>query len=132
MVYFGFAEESVTLVSPRASSLSSAIFAFCPVRSAGMVIEPAAAVAVVGGAVAFHDRTTLDADSVTVTVDGGLAVLLPHAATVMLPVTPNDGTARRFVIEDCDDYDRSRVWCAPSMCTSSVLSNRWCTAIGKQ
>ena len=36
-------------------------------------------------------------------------------------------TARRFVIEDRDDYDRSRVWCAPSMCTSSVLSNRWCT-----
>ncbi len=47
-----------------------------------MVIGPTAAVAVVGGAVAFHDGTTLEADSVTVTVDGGLAVLLPHAATV--------------------------------------------------
>jgi hypothetical protein len=34
-------------------------------------------------------------------------------------------TPRRFVIEDCDDHDRSRGWCAPSMCTSSVWSNRW-------
>jgi hypothetical protein len=45
MVYFGVAEASVTLLSPRASSLSSAIFAFCPVKS-GIVIEDAVAIGV--------------------------------------------------------------------------------------
>ena len=46
IVYFGLADASVTLVSPRASSLSSAIFAFCPVKS-GIVIEDAVAVGAV-------------------------------------------------------------------------------------
>ena len=41
-------------------------------------------------------------------------------------------TPRRFVIEDCDDHDRSRGWCAPSMCTSSVWSNRWCATVGNR
>ena len=46
IVYFGLADASVTLVSPRASSLSSAILAFCPVKS-GIVIEDAVAVGAV-------------------------------------------------------------------------------------
>jgi len=79
MVYFGFAEARVTSDSPRASSLSSAIFAFCPVKS-GIVIEPAVAVAVAGDTCVFHDGR-LGADFVTVTVDGELEVVLPQAAT---------------------------------------------------
>lgn len=107
MVYFGFAEASVTLVSPRAVSLSSAIFAFCPVKS-GIVIDPAVAVAVAGDTVVFHDGR-LGADCVTVTVDGELEVVLPQAATVtataqaapanrtMLPITVTE----RITAERC-------------------------------
>lgn len=78
--YFGFAEASSTFVNPSALSLFSAILAFCPVRS-GMVSGPDAAGLVVDGALAFHDGT-LGSDFVTVTVEGGLDVLPPQAATV--------------------------------------------------
>jgi hypothetical protein len=84
--YFEVAEASSTFVNPRAFSLFSAILAFCPVRS-GMVIGPAAAGVVDGslliddGALAVHDGM-LGSDFVTVTVEGGLDVLLPQAATV--------------------------------------------------
>lgn len=44
----------------------------------GVVVDGAPAE---GGALAVHDGT-LEADFVTVTVEGGLAVLLPQAATV--------------------------------------------------
>ena len=44
--YFEVAEANSTSVIPRASSLFSAIFAFCPVKS-GIVIEDAVAIAVV-------------------------------------------------------------------------------------
>lgn len=82
--YFEVAEASSTFVSPRDFSLFSAIFAFCPVRS-GMVIGPdmtdvVGALAIDGGALAFHDGA-LGADFVTVTVEGGLAVLPPQATT---------------------------------------------------
>jgi hypothetical protein len=85
--YFDVAEASSTFVNPRASSLSSAIFAFCLVKS-GMVIEPDAAGVAVDGALAIDDGASavhdgsLGADFVTVTVEGGLAVLPPQAATV--------------------------------------------------
>ena len=80
--YFGVAEARSTLVNPIDLSLFWAIFAFCPVRS-GMVSGPDATGLVVddGAALAFHDGT-LDSDFVTVTVDGGFAVLLPQEATV--------------------------------------------------
>ena len=62
IVYFGLADASVTLVSPRDSSLSSAIFAFCPVKS-GIVIEDAVAIGVVPPKAAtvnaIADRATL-------------------------------------------------------------------------
>jgi hypothetical protein len=78
--YFEVAEASSTFVNPRAFSLFSAILAFCPVKS-GMVTGPDAAGVVVDGALAVQDGT-LGADFVTVTVEGGLAVLPPQAATV--------------------------------------------------
>lgn len=83
--YFEVAEASSTFVNPRDLSVSSAILAFFPVRS-GMVIGPDAAGAVVDGALeiddgalAVHDGI-LGADFVTVTVEGGLAVLPPQPA----------------------------------------------------
>lgn len=84
--YFEVAEASSTFVNPRAFSLSSAILAFFPVRS-GTVIGPDAAAVVVDGALAIDDGASgplrkLGADFVTVTVEGGLAVLPPQAATV--------------------------------------------------
>jgi hypothetical protein len=42
-------------------------------------------------------------------------------------------TARRFVIEDCDNHDRSRVVvCTINVHTSSVSSNRWCATVGNR
>ena len=80
--YFGVAEASSTLLNPIALSLFSAILAFCPVKS-GIVRGPDAAGAVVDddGALAVHDGT-LGSDFVTVTVEGGLDVVPPQAATV--------------------------------------------------
>lgn len=83
-------------VNPRAFSLFSAIFAFCPVKS-GMVIGPDATGFVVNGAMATEDGAlavhdgTLGADFVTVTVEGGLDVVLVQATTVK--ATPHSATA---------------------------------------
>jgi hypothetical protein len=79
MLYFGFADDSVTSDRPSLSRLCSAILAFCPVTS-GIVIE-APEVAAVGGALASTEGT-LDAGFVTVTVDAVVEVLLPQAANV--------------------------------------------------
>ena len=78
-LYFGFADDSETSDRPSLSRLCSAILAFCPVTS-GIVIE-APEVAAVDGALASTEGT-LDAGFVTVNVDAGVEVLLPHAATV--------------------------------------------------
>jgi hypothetical protein len=49
-----------------------------------------------------NDEDRLDAEAIDVEI-----------VDPVLAVTPDDDHAKAFVIEDCDDRDRSRGWCAP-------------------
>jgi hypothetical protein len=91
--YLAVAEASSTLVSPSAFNLSSAIFAFCPIKS-GIVMDAAAAGA--GAAYVFEGSALGTSDGalvahtlvlgagwvwVIVTVGGGVDVVPPSQAT---------------------------------------------------